>query len=99
VARTNEYVDRQAPWKLAKDPALRSELELTLATLAWSLAWFAAMTFPFIPRKAARLWEMLGAPGTLDDFVWRPGDGPALISPAGWRVSKGEALFPREEKK
>jgi methionyl-tRNA synthetase len=99
VARTNEYVDRQAPWKLAKDPARRSELELTLATLAWSLAWFAVMTFPFIPGKAARLWEMLGAPGTLGDFVWRPGEGPTIISPAGWRVSKGEALFPREEKK
>ncbi len=99
VARANEYVDRQAPWKLARDPAQRAELELTLATLAWTLAWFAAMTFPFIPAKAACLWQMLGATGTLDDFVWRPGEGAALISPAGWRVTKGEALFPREEKK
>ncbi|HEU4586163.1 MAG TPA: class I tRNA ligase family protein, partial [Gemmatimonadaceae bacterium] len=99
VARTNEYVDRQAPWKLANDPAQRPELELTLATLAWSLAWFAAVTFPFIPGKAARLWEMLGAPGELRDFVWQPGGGPEIISPSGWRVTKGEALFPREEKK
>src|SRR5690606_34542666 len=27
VQRANEYVDRQAPWKLARDPALRGELE------------------------------------------------------------------------
>jgi methionyl-tRNA synthetase len=99
VARTNEYVDRQAPWKLAKDPAQRAELELTLATLAWTLAWFAVLTFPFMPAKAARLWEMLGAPGTLADFVWRQGDAATIVSPAGWRVTKGEALFPREEKR
>ena len=99
VARTNEYVDRQAPWKLAKDPARSAELELTLATLAWTLAWFAVLTFPFMPAKATRLWEMLGAPGALDGFVWRPEAAATLISPSGWSVSKGEALFPREEKK
>ena len=98
VARTNEYVDRQAPWKLAKDPARRAELETTLATLAWTLAWLAVLTYPFMPSKAARLWEMLGAAGALESFVWRPGDPPTIISPAGWRVRKGEALFPREEK-
>jgi hypothetical protein len=42
---------------------------------------------------------MLGAPGTLGDFVWRPGEPATIISPAGWLVAKGEALFPREEKK
>ncbi len=98
VARTNEYVDRQAPWKLAKDPARRAELELTLATLTWSLAWFAVMTFPFMPAKAAQLWKMLGAPGALGDFVWPPEGGAGLISPSGWRTSRGESLFPREEK-
>jgi methionyl-tRNA synthetase len=98
VARTNEYVDRQAPWKLAKDPERRAELELTLATLTWSLAWFAVMTFPFMPGKAERLWEMLGAPGALGDFVWPPAGGAGLISPSAWRVSRGESLFPREEK-
>jgi methionyl-tRNA synthetase len=99
VARTNEYVDRQAPWKLAKDPAQRAELELTLATLAWTLAWFAVMTAPFMPAKAARLWEMLGVPGSLESFMWQPGDAATTISSSGWRVTKGEALFPREEKK
>jgi methionyl-tRNA synthetase len=57
------------------------------------------MTFPFMPAKSARLWEMLGAPGELADFIWQPGDAATTISPTGWRVTKGEALFPREEKK
>lgn len=97
VARANEYVDRQAPWKLARDPAQRAELERTLATLAWTLAWLAVMAYPFMPAKAAQLWEMLGAPGSLASFVWLPGDPATVISPAGWRVRKGAALFPRED--
>ena len=99
VARTNEYVDRQAPWKLARDPERRAELDSTLATLAWTLAWLAVMTYPFMPAKATQLWEMLGAPGSLADFVWRPGDPGTIISPSGWRVTKGDALFPREDKR
>jgi methionyl-tRNA synthetase len=97
VARANEYVDRQAPWKLAKDPAQREELELTLATLAWTLAWLAAMTFPFMPRKAEQLWEHLGAPDTLDALVWGPADGVERIEPGGWGVRKGAPLFPKEQ--
>ena len=38
VSRANEYVDRQAPWKLAKDPASRAALESTLASLMRQLA-------------------------------------------------------------
>src|SRR5437868_15521279 len=60
VARGNEYVDRQAPWKLAKDPANRAELESTLATLVRQLARQAVYLFPFIPGKAEGLWKSLG---------------------------------------
>jgi methionyl-tRNA synthetase len=97
VARANEYVDRQAPWKLAKDPEQREELELTLATLAWALAWLAAMVSPFMPRKAEQLWEHLGAPETLQAFVWSATDGVERIEPAGWSVRKGAPLFPKEQ--
>src|SRR5687767_11402327 len=38
ISRGNEYVDRQAPWKLAKDPASRGELENTMATLMRQIA-------------------------------------------------------------
>ncbi|MGZ3485073.1 MAG: methionine--tRNA ligase, partial [Gemmatimonadaceae bacterium] len=52
IARANEYVDRQAPWKLAKDPALRAELESTLATLMRQLTRQAVYLWPFMPNKA-----------------------------------------------
>lgn len=98
VARANEYVDRQAPWKLAKDPARTQELHETLAVLAWTLSHLALMLAPFMPTKAQELWRQLGGPGNVDERHWLgAGDsGAPPLDPSGWRVEKGLALFPRE---
>ena len=95
VARGNEYVDRQAPWKLAKDPALRPELEATLATLVRQLARHALYLWPFMPRKSEELWRSLGAPGKLADFGF---EREKKLDPTGWRVEKGASLFPKAER-
>ncbi|CAA9474643.1 MAG: Methionyl-tRNA synthetase [uncultured Solirubrobacteraceae bacterium] len=94
VARGNEYVDRQAPWKLAKDEARRAELDATLATLVRQLARQAVALAPFMPAKAAALWAMLGAPGAVDAQRFAAHEA---IDPTGWRVQRGSALFPRPE--
>lgn len=94
VSRGNEYVDRQAPWKLAKDPAMRGDLESTLATLVRQLARHAVYLFPFMPGKSAELWKSLGAPGSLNEMNFRRADS---IDPSGWKVSKGAPLFPKRE--
>jgi methionyl-tRNA synthetase len=93
VARGNEYVDRQAPWKLAKDEALSGELDETLAALVRQLARFAVTLYPFMPAKTAELWRRLGAPSDLGGQ--RFADLMSL-DPTGWRVAKGEPLFPKE---
>ena len=93
VARANEYVDRQAPWKLAKDPVLRPELETTLASLVRQLARQAVHLSPFMPTKAEELWTMLGAPGRAADV--RISD-VALLDGTGWRVTRGAPLFPKD---
>ncbi len=110
VARANAYVDRKAPWKLAKDPARRVELEQTLWCLARSLAMQAIHLAPFIPGKAEELWEQLGAPGRatecriLAESPTQPllkcttGASARPLDPAGWRVSKGAPLFPKESR-
>lgn len=90
IARGNEYVDRQAPWRLAKVPEFRRQLEDTLATLMRQLARQSVYLAPFMPERAAELWRQLGAPGTLHD---RRFSDPIEVT--GWRVSKGAALFPR----
>jgi len=94
VARGNEYVDRQAPWKLAKDPARRSDLEATMATLVRQLARQAVYAAPFVPEKAEQLWRQLGAPGRVSDQTFA---SVADLDPTGWRVQKGAPLFPKEE--
>ena len=94
IGRANEYVDRQAPWKLAKDPARRAELAATLASLVRGLVRQAVHLAPFMPGKAEELWTQLGAPGRAADVRI---DSVASLDPTGWRVTKGAALFPKED--
>jgi methionyl-tRNA synthetase len=93
VSRGNEFVDRQAPWKLAKDPAKRAELAGVMASLIRQLARHAVHLAPFMPTKSQELWSSLGAPDRVEDA--RFADVPRL-NPAGWRVAKGPPLFPKE---
>ncbi len=94
VARGNEYVDRQAPWKLAKDPALAGELDTTLGTLIRQLARQCVALQPFMPRKTQELWEQLGGPGAVAEQRFAGFDA---LDVAGWRVRKGAPLFPKEQ--
>jgi Methionyl-tRNA synthetase len=86
--------DHKAPWKLAKDPAMKSELDATLASLVRQLARQAVHLYPFIPGKATTLWQALGAPGSPGDQRFRD---LAKLSTAGWRVTKTDPLFPKRE--
>jgi methionyl-tRNA synthetase len=94
VARGNEYVDRQAPWKLAKDPANRAALEETMAALIRHLARHAVMLSPFMPQKCQELWHQLGAPGSVLD---QRADALTRYDVTGWRVTKGAPLFPKDQ--
>jgi methionyl-tRNA synthetase len=47
-----------------------------------------------MPQKARALWAQLGAPMEIDDVRV---DSLAALDPSGWRVTKGEALFPKAE--
>jgi methionyl-tRNA synthetase len=94
VTRGNEFVQSSQPWTVAKDPARRGELDSIMAALARNLARQAVLLFPFMPTKAASLWQRLGAPGSLDEqrFASLPS-----IDATGWKVQKGDPLFPRAE--
>jgi methionyl-tRNA synthetase len=94
VARANEYVDRQAPWKLAKDPASRAALESTLATVVRQLARQAVYLWPFMPGKSEELWKSLGAPGSPGELRF---SALERVDPTGWKVEKGPSLFPKAE--
>jgi methionyl-tRNA synthetase len=62
VRRLNRYVEEQAPWQLAKDPARSADLDRVLATLAEGLRVVSVLLHPYLPDSTERLLAKLGAP-------------------------------------
>jgi methionyl-tRNA synthetase len=94
IARANEFVQQQAPWTLAKDPARGSDLERVIASVARQLVRHAMSLAPFMPDKSNELWSQLGGTGSVEHASLLQLD---TVSPAGWRVARRDALFPRED--
>jgi methionyl-tRNA synthetase len=94
VMRANEYAQQKQPWSLDKRPEMRAELEQVLASLVRQLARQAVLVSPFMPVKAQELWESLGGPAQVSTQRL---DGLQQLTSAGWTVTKGPALFPREQ--
>ena len=93
VARANEYAQAMAPWKLAKDDSAAGQLDVVLASLIRRLARVALQLAPYMPTKAQALWESSGGSGDIHALRF---DALASLDVGGWRVTKGEPLFPRE---
>jgi methionyl-tRNA synthetase len=98
----NEFIDKSAPWKLAKEPARRADLEAALYGLAESLRIIAILISPVLPRAAHGMFDQLGwkmdAPRDetrfrLADATWDAGNR----LPDGHQLGKPTPLFPRIE--
>jgi methionyl-tRNA synthetase len=89
VRRLNRYVEEQAPWQLAKDPARAQELDLVLGTLVEGLRVVSVLLHPYLPASSGRLLEALGAP-ELALAGARLGAGSVT------RVGELPALFPKQ---
>jgi methionyl-tRNA synthetase len=93
IGALNRYVDAQAPWALAKDPARAERLRTVLFTLAEALRVLGILLEPFLPDTAAAIRRQLGlggAPRLPDIEPW------GRVVP-GTRIAKAPALFPRVE--
>ena len=91
VATANLYIQQVAPWKLAKE-GRDADLDTALAALARALYRLAVLVGPFIPGKAASIWDSLGVPGRPSDPVW---DSLASPPAAGLVTRRPEVLFPK----
>jgi methionyl-tRNA synthetase len=94
VDRANGYLVETEPWKLAKVPEARPQLEGVLYAAAETLRVLAVMIAPVMPAAAARLWEQLGLDAPVGEqrlpgaLAWGGlADGTA--------TAKGDSLFPR----
>ncbi|HEX6925615.1 MAG TPA: methionine--tRNA ligase [Longimicrobiaceae bacterium] len=92
VSTANAFVGEQAPWKLAKDPDRGDALDAVLGALARALSISAVLLSPYLPTKALELWRQLGGPEQLPRL-----DDLASLQPTGWKVQKGDVLFPRPD--
>jgi methionyl-tRNA synthetase len=89
IGGVNRYVDTQAPWTLAKDPAKAERLRTVLWTLGESLRVIGVLLDPFLPQAAGKIRGAIGAPPPrLADTAW------GALAP-GTRVQKLSGLFPR----
>ena len=94
VGAANKYIEDEAPWKLAKDPAQREHLEAVLYETLEAVRVAATLLSPFMPETGASILARLGLEAT--DASLGGGVDWGRLEP-GTRVVKGEALFPRVE--
>jgi len=93
IGATNRYIVTREPWKLAKVPEARRELETALYVAADTLRVVAELLRPFMPVTAERTLAMLGLPPA--PATW-PGLASSQLAP-GTRIGDTAALFPRIE--
>jgi methionyl-tRNA synthetase len=89
----NVFVDRMAPWALAKTDPARSASVLH-AACQW-IAWLARWMGPFMPGKARALWTMVGGEGDVLRLPWpgMPARDTWRLLPAGATLGPVSGLF------
>ncbi|WP_447602422.1 methionine--tRNA ligase [Nitrospira sp. Nam80] len=93
---SDQYIDKTAPWTLAKKPEHRERLENSLFHIANTLGSLIQFVYPFMPKTAENLAQQLGLEPRYDGTLFRYKD-PALLP--GRTVKKSAALFPRIDTK
>src|SRR4026208_794050 len=92
------FIDEHEPWRLAKDPDKREELNAVLYTAAECLRILSLYIYPVMPNTAKNVAEQLGlninfsSPLLSQEIRWGELQG-------GTKIRKGSSLFPRIESK
>ena len=94
ITALNKFIDTEAPWALAKDPARAERLQGVLYRLIQGLALIGSLIWPVMPKTGQEIWRRLGleTEGLCLDLQ---AIGRQLIP--GRPVAVGEPLFPRVE--
>ena len=93
IGECNRYIDQNMPWVLAKTEEGRERLKTVMYVLCECIRIVTILIAPTMPRTPARIFEQLGvSDSALCSFESTSHFG---VLPAGGKVQKGEALFPR----
>ena len=96
VSAADRYLTREQPWALGDSEADTERKATILSTTAELLRIVIALAHPVLPESTAKVWTLLGQPGSvssveLDGLRWGQ-----LAS--GVQLGKAQTLFPRVEK-
>ena len=93
----NQYIDKSAPWTLAKKTEDKARLDTVLYHGSETLRILSLALYPFMPQTAQEMVRQLGLTSDLsnpnpDELNW------GYLKP-GTKITKGNPLFPRIETK
>ncbi len=93
IGECNKYIDLTQPWVLGKDESKKDRLANVMLTLAECVRFVAVLIYPFMPTTPERIFAQLG----VSDETLKTWESLSEFGklPAGTKVQKGEALFPR----
>jgi methionyl-tRNA synthetase len=98
VGLCDEYIDKAAPWQLAKKEQDHPRLRTVLNTTSRALRLLSVLLYPYIPKAGEQLAHQLGL--SLDFSQPLPNHLYEWTAPlADIKVNKGTAIFPRIELK
>jgi methionyl-tRNA synthetase len=94
IALCDEYIDKSAPWALAKKPGDAPKLHQVLNIAARALRLLSVMLYPYLPQSAVQALSQIGL--TFDFSKSVPPESYSWeVSLAGTKIQKGAGLFPR----
>ncbi len=93
IRAANKYIEDRSPWKLAKDPKSRPELNTVLYNLAETLRVVSVLLSPFLITTPEKIRNQLGITEPVRSYR------EALFGQlrGGEKIERGEPLFPRIE--
>ncbi|MDH4079203.1 MAG: methionine--tRNA ligase [Nitrospira sp.] len=97
VQLANQYVDKTAPWMLAKTDRDAAQLKSVLYTMAETLRCLSLAAYPVIPKSVQSLCTQLGLSVDFTNPLLKHKIEWGGLKP-GTTIHKGQSLFPRIEK-
>jgi methionyl-tRNA synthetase len=95
VQSTNQYIDKTAPWKLAKQPDAKAHVDEVLFHLAAVLKTLGLILFPFMPSKGEEMLRQIGIALMTSEFL--PDAALNWDDLPGHKIAKESSLFPKIE--
>jgi methionyl-tRNA synthetase len=94
IGLCDEYIDKAAPWQLAKNPDDHPRLKTVLNTASRALRLLSVLIYPYMPQTAQQLTQQLGL--SFDFSKPLPQTAYEWETPlAEVKICKGAGLFPR----